>query len=326
MIIALFALSIAMIVGGIASVVQGFPFVRLESGLAMTIAGATTASAGAVVLGLAVLARQVRGLLRRQGARPVPEHEPLSGPPMPMPMPMPMSMPVAPVATAAETEAVEAATEPFLQGGRRPILAGMAGLGAGAAGAAYLGSAGANGRSEPSFRIAPDAHDPAAAEPFAEPFLPDLLPEEAAPPPPGVAHASPEPEPPIPERQEPAFQAPAFQVQPFEEPIFKEPPAPIAPEPPTAVEIEANDADLFVPEPSPIASELRPALDTLPEPEAEPALAVVGTYVSGGNTYVMFSDGSIEAETPRGRFSFDSLDELKAFVEAGGESESRGAA
>ena len=43
---------------------------------------------------------------------------------------------------------------------------------------------------------------------------------------------------------------------------------------------------------------------------------VVGTYASGGNTYVMYSDGSIEAETPRGRFTFESLDELKAFVEA----------
>jgi hypothetical protein len=34
----------------------------------------------------------------------------------------------------------------------------------------------------------------------------------------------------------------------------------------------------------------------------------------------------IEADTPRGRFTFGSLDELKAFVEAGGETDSRGAA
>ena len=46
--IALFALAAVMIVGGIVSVIQGFPFVRLESGLAMTIAGATTASADRV--------------------------------------------------------------------------------------------------------------------------------------------------------------------------------------------------------------------------------------------------------------------------------------
>jgi hypothetical protein len=33
----------------------------------------------------------------------------------------------------------------------------------------------------------------------------------------------------------------------------------------------------------------------------------------------MFSDGSIEAETPQGNFRFASLDELKAFIAAGGE-------
>ncbi len=33
----------------------------------------------------------------------------------------------------------------------------------------------------------------------------------------------------------------------------------------------------------------------------------------------MFSDGSIEAETPNGRFRFASLDELKEFIAAGGE-------
>jgi hypothetical protein len=34
---------------------------------------------------------------------------------------------------------------------------------------------------------------------------------------------------------------------------------------------------------------------------------------------VMFSDGSIEAQTPSGVFRFKSLDELKEFIAAGGE-------
>ena len=46
---------------------------------------------------------------------------------------------------------------------------------------------------------------------------------------------------------------------------------------------------------------------------------VVGTYNSGDNRYVMFSDGSIEAETPDGMFRFDSLEELKEFIASGGE-------
>jgi hypothetical protein len=46
---------------------------------------------------------------------------------------------------------------------------------------------------------------------------------------------------------------------------------------------------------------------------------IVGTYTSGDNRYVMFADGSIEADTPHGIFRFGSLDELKAFIAPGGE-------
>ena len=52
---------------------------------------------------------------------------------------------------------------------------------------------------------------------------------------------------------------------------------------------------------------------------------MIGTYTSGDNRYVMFSDGSIEAETPDGVFRFDSLDELKEFIASGGESGSSAA-
>jgi hypothetical protein len=96
----------------------------------------------------------------------------------------------------------------------------------------------------------------------------------------------------------------------------------------------ASEDDLFAapeapPEPTEEPPALRPALDAAPDPEpvAKPATRnVVGRYASGGNTYVMFEDGSIEAETPQGRFTFTSLDELKAFVDGGGESGTRGAA
>lgn len=57
----------------------------------------------------------------------------------------------------------------------------------------------------------------------------------------------------------------------------------------------------------------------LPEPLPSPGdvPTVVGTYASGGNTYVMYSDGSIEAETPDGLYRFASLDELKDFIAKG---------
>ena len=38
---------------------------------------------------------------------------------------------------------------------------------------------------------------------------------------------------------------------------------------------------------------------------------VLGTHESGGDCYVMYADGSVEAETPDGSFRFSSLDELQ---------------
>ena len=42
--------------------------------------------------------------------------------------------------------------------------------------------------------------------------------------------------------------------------------------------------------------------------------AIVGTYRSNGTVYVMYADGSIEADTPEGIFRFGSLEELKAHI------------
>ncbi|MEE7486679.1 hypothetical protein MOF7_16670, partial [Methylobacterium oryzae] len=70
MIAALFALAAAMIIGGCAAVIQGFPYVRLESGLAMVIAGSVAASSGAVLLGLGVVALGFRRLERAMGRVP----------------------------------------------------------------------------------------------------------------------------------------------------------------------------------------------------------------------------------------------------------------
>ncbi|MGO4388896.1 hypothetical protein AB4Y85_15305 [Microvirga sp. 2YAF29] len=94
-----------------------------------------------------------------------------------------------------------------------------------------------------------------------------------------------------------------------------------------AVEPAEPDEPAAIPEPE---REPEPVLDAAApeepasEPEeqapAEPRPAtIIGTYNSGDNTYVMFSDGSIEAQTPSGIFHFQSLDELKAFIASGGE-------
>ncbi|HEX8167315.1 MAG TPA: hypothetical protein VF601_16210 [Beijerinckiaceae bacterium] len=82
-----------------------------------------------------------------------------------------------------------------------------------------------------------------------------------------------------------------------------------------------------IPEPAPpAASADQRSAPPAPNPQESPepaGPAIVGTYNSGGNAYVMYSDGSIEADTPTGRYRFKSLDELKDFIASGGEGPAR---
>jgi hypothetical protein len=44
---------------------------------------------------------------------------------------------------------------------------------------------------------------------------------------------------------------------------------------------------------------------------------MVGTYTSGGVTYFMYADHSIEAELPDGRHRFSSMEELRIYLDTG---------
>jgi hypothetical protein len=57
-----------------------------------------------------------------------------------------------------------------------------------------------------------------------------------------------------------------------------------------------------------------------PEPSSDkdpPPDRIIGTYQAGGNSYVMYADGSIRADTPSGEHRFRSMDEFKAFMLTG---------
>ncbi|KQT50004.1 hypothetical protein ASG52_07970 [Methylobacterium sp. Leaf456] len=288
MVVALLALSLVMILGGAAAVVQGFPYVRLESGLAMVIGGSTAASAGVILLGLSAVVDRLRRVQRaiirlreegfgQQAAVPVdsaPWLAPSGDPVMPAP-----------------------AVEPPSAG----TLAGTAGLAGLSLGAIRPGGRG----TEPVFED-PDLVAERRTE--AEPLLPDLLPEAPARRKREEDHLF---------AAEPAPAAPPEPMLPVAEGIGLRPALDLPTEPPAPVPEPA-------PEPAPAVAEAE-TRDEDNAPEPEPARHAVGSYASGANTYVMFSDGSIEADTPRGRFTFGSLDELKSFVNAGGE-ETRGAA
>lgn len=58
-----------------------------------------------------------------------------------------------------------------------------------------------------------------------------------------------------------------------------------------------------------------PPVEAPPPSPPQPEPAVVGRYSSGDTNYLMFADGSIEAQTPEGVMRFASLTELKRFVE-----------
>jgi hypothetical protein len=59
----------------------------------------------------------------------------------------------------------------------------------------------------------------------------------------------------------------------------------------------------------PTLSEIEQAIET---PEAPPSL--IGRYSSGGSNYMIFADGSIEAETEEGTFKFASMGDFKQYL------------
>lgn len=113
---------------------------------------------------------------------------------------------------------------------------------------------------------------------------------------PGFAPAAAAPEEPEEFRAEPVFAAPA-------EPPQSEPAPATAPfddEDP----LNENRAGHL-----PTLTEVEHAIS---EPEAPPTL--VGRYSAGGANYMIFSDGTIEAETEQGAFKFASMGDFKAYL------------
>jgi hypothetical protein len=115
---------------------------------------------------------------------------------------------------------------------------------------------------------------------------------------------------------EQTFAAPPTDVEPRAEPEAEE-----AQEAVEAREVETGEAGEPVSEEAeepinenrsghlPTLSEIEHAIET---PEAPPSL--IGRYSSGGANYMIFADGSIEAETEEGTFKFASMGDFKTFL------------
>jgi hypothetical protein len=326
MTIALFALAAAMIVGGLMAAFLGWDIVLVERGWTMVIAGSVFASSGALLLGLAAAVSRlakIQGELARLHAD-LREEE--------------VQAEMLPAAVAASGLSVAA-----LAGG----LFGEK--------AAEVPAKDEPSPDQPPLPLFPETGEPERetvpeaerreerpAEPAVQPepkLSPAREPEEK---PEGAA-----------EEPAPEVRVPDFLIvgryrettytsieEPEDDNLYAPEPADAAPEeagqttladsgrreaaePETekageTVEAEAEPAEeAREPEPADGALEAEDQAAASDEPSS--AATIVGTYTSGDNRYVMFSDGSIEAETPQGVFRFQSLDELKEFIASGGE-------
>ncbi|MGX7703626.1 hypothetical protein [Methylobacterium sp. Gmos1] len=307
MIVALTVLALLMLIGGLAAVVQGIPFVRLEVGWTMVIAGTVGASGGAVLLGITAAVARLGRIERALASRPAAERivaadsaRETVAPPVRAARSEPVLPPIPfPAPPASEPRPAE----PTGFGGAA-LAAGAAGAAAGLA-ASELRLTRAEDPDLPAGRPEPESREPASHEPdtrgpaLHEPVTHDLDPHQPD------LYAPPEPAP--------------------HDPLPPSPP-PAAEEPPVVGDV--HDAPPPAPEPpasEPIAEAPRPEESHADEPPFDESLAktVIGTYDSGGNTYTMYADGTIDAETPAGRFHFASIEELKAFRGAGGEGAAR---
>jgi hypothetical protein len=272
MVLALFLLAAAMMVSGAAAVLFGSDIIMVERGWAMVISGATSFSAGAVLLGIAAMLRALerigqdvkgRNLATSHTAATRAEPGALrSEPAVPPPIVLPGSV-------VAEPERPPVRTEPA-----QPV------------------------RTEPAAPAAPKPETLRPVEQAAE-----LRAERADERPGPRFEAKPEPHRTLPNGSRPPEQSEIL----------------VAPDPPRIRLVEPAPEQSIRPEPPPETPPSEPPRAEPPHaPEPEP-VTVVGKYSSGGNSYVMFSDGSIQADTPTGRHRFASLDELKIFVAGGGE-------
>jgi hypothetical protein len=113
----------------------------------------------------------------------------------------------------------------------------------------------------------------------------------------------------------PAASEPAFAEAPAAgEPAFAAAPAAVEVEPDAAAADEPVDESRSGGSPTIAAIEPAPG-EAAPAPgEAAPAPTLVGRYSAGGASYLIFSDGSIEAETKSGAYKFASMAEFKAYL------------
>ena len=290
---------------GVYAMASGFPVIEVERGWAMVISGAVLLSGGLVVAALGIVVRTINGLKGGFLTVAAPSHHDVPS--------LAPSVVATPAQQAAEPVPAFAVAAPAVAA----VLATSAGYGAGHEAAPH--------------EAAEPHHEPEVREPAVEPV--DHVPEDHSPEP-----VAAEPAPHEMFERKPFGQGwheqdfSAFDLDAPHEPVaVHTPEPPSAPEPhplePREVPSALDHAEpaheptpVHVSEPAP-----EPVVDHAAEPVADApstaletppnSLSVIGRYDSDGTSYVMYSDGSIEAQSETGVFRFNSMAELKAFIE-----------
>jgi hypothetical protein len=306
MVIGLIVVALAMVVAGLVAIVSGSDGIGLESGWALVIAGSVASTGGVLVLALAFILRELRNLPDRlETAHTMDETvdteqspfgklapvEPPDRPPIPQVVQGPgFARPVKPVGDQAP---------PVFAGRARPADER----------AAQASRSGFPPRDLGPLSGASSGEELPVAEPVdkAPPVFPDFSPRallEAS-----RAKRKGRGKPVDPDLTQPQERGAA-------EPTVVIPPDAVRGE-------ERHDPSEHDPDAtakSAAADDLEKALLADPpggrvtEETAKEGPAIVGTYRSNGTVYVMYADGSIEADTPEGLFRFGSLEELKAHI------------
>ena len=316
MIIALLALALAMILGGLLAAFFGWDIVLVERGWTMVIAGSITAASGALLLGITAAVSKLAKIDKRLSERQA-----------------------------------DFGGDEFGLGRRAPGALAGAGLVGGLAAAEAAGAFEERTEedraeeSQPTLPLFEEQETREQDEPQDKPVATAEWPSDrdASPVIPFPPRTTPVA---LPAEDEQDLKVPDFlladrQRNDEDAHLVAEPGLDIdEPEQDDEVKLEGQDRDRSD-EPLKTVSDVKP--ESEPQRDREPAAAetdqeafaedeassgeegpatIIGTYNSGDNKYVMFSDGSIEAQTPSGTFRFQSLEELKEFIAAGGEGNS----
>jgi hypothetical protein len=306
MIIALYALALAMIVGGLFAAILGWDIVLVERGWTMVISGVVGASSGALLLGITLIVSKLARIQEELGRVQLALEDEIETVVIPTPAEQARGRIVEDVASAAaglvaggffgsrraasDTPAAATDDQPSLDVAHEP--AEETRLEDEEEEVPFeLRSATAEDRVEAGLEQEPEDVSEGKVPDFlfAERYSETVITETV-----------------FPERETPSFAGTSVPETREDEPL-------------TASEPDLNHEDVFETEPPEEADEAEALGEAeIPGRNGTPP-TVIGTYNSGDNKYVMYSDGSIEAETPQGFFRFGSLDELKEFIAAGGE-------